>query len=258
LSKEEEYILAKNFKEKNDIQAAKKLIESNINYVIKIARNYSGYGITIKDLVQEGLIGLIKAVKNFDPEKKHRLISFAIYWIKSEIQEYIIRNLRIVKIASTKTQKRLFFNLKKFKKINWLNTKEKLHLSNFLRAKKKEIENMELKLNNKDISLTFNQNDEEDINIIKKTLNIDNIENENDPLISIEKNNWDNFVITKFKKAFKKLDKRSQEIIKKRWLNKNQNTLKNLAESYNISSERIRQIENNAIKKLKKLIEADI
>ncbi|HIH2762382.1 MAG TPA: sigma-70 family RNA polymerase sigma factor [Candidatus Azoamicus sp.] len=130
LSKNEEFILTKKFKEKNDLNAIKQLIESNLKYIIKIAIKYEGYGIIVKDLIQEGVIGFIKSVKNFDPSKNIRLISFAIYWIKSEIHEYIIKNLRLVKIASTKSQKKLLFNLKKIKHVNWLSENEAKVISN--------------------------------------------------------------------------------------------------------------------------------
>ncbi|CAB3976498.1 RNA polymerase factor sigma-32 [Candidatus Azoamicus ciliaticola] len=259
LSKDEEYNLAKKFKEKNDIQAAKKLIELNINYVIKIAKNYSGYGINIKDLIQEGIIGLMKAVNNFNPDKKYRLISFAIYWIKSEIHAYIIKNLRIVKIASTKKQKKLFFNLKNIKKIGWLNNKEKSPIINLLNTKTKELEYMERRLNSKDIKTEYHNDDikhtdESQIELDKYAYEINK---ENDPLIITEKNNLKQINKKKLNKALYKLDKRSLDIIKNRWLNENTQTLKSLADIYNISSERVRQIENNAIKKLKFLIESE-
>lgn len=257
LSKEEEYFLAKNFKEKNDIKAAKKLIESNINYVIKIAKNYSGYGINIKDLIQEGLIGLMKAVKKFDPDKQHRLISFAVYWIKSEIHEYIIKNLKIVKIASTKTQKRLFFNLKKIKKIGWLNEKEKISISNLLNLKTKEIDYMETRLNKRDLQLNLDYENNDNENISKSDKELIHFNIENNPSNLIETENWNNHIIAKLHKALYKLDKRSQEILKNRWLIKDTQTLQNLAKIYNVSSERIRQIENNAIKKLKTLLESE-
>jgi RNA polymerase sigma-32 factor len=258
LSKDEEYNLAKKFKEKNDIHAAKKLIESNINYVIKIAKNYSGYGLNIKDLIQEGILGLMKAVNKFNPDKKHRLISFAIYWIKSEIHEYIIKNLRIVKVASTKKQKKLFFNLKSIKKIGWLNNAEKTPILNLLNAKNKELEYMEKRLNSKDLKTEYDDDIElnnNEKNYLEK-INYD-ISKDTDPLIIIEKNNLKAVNKNKLNKALYKLDKRSFEIIKNRWLKENTHTLKSLAELYNISSERVRQIENNAIKKLKLLIELD-
>ncbi len=249
LSKDEEYILAKNFKELNDITAIKILVESNLNYVIKIAKNYTGYGILIKDLIQVGIIGLIKAIQNFNPEKKIRLISFAIYWIKSEIHEYIVKNIKIVKIANTKNQKKIFFNLKKFKKIGWLNTNEKIVISNLLNVKKHEIDQMELSLNKYDIAIEFN-----DTNFNKFKLNIETLSNRKDPLIILENNNWKNFINIHFKNAFNKLDKRSQNIITLRWLNEKKYTLKKLSKIYKISSERIRQIELKAIMILKNKI----
>ncbi|HIH2762996.1 MAG TPA: RNA polymerase factor sigma-32 [Candidatus Azoamicus sp.] len=259
LSKDEEYNLTKSFKEKNDIQAAKKLIESNINYVIKIAKNYSGYGINIKDLIQEGIIGLMKAVNKFNPDKKNRLISFAIYWIKSEMHEYIIKNLRIVKVASTKKQKKLFFNLKNIKKIGWLNNKEKNPIMNLLNTKTKELEYIEKRLNSKDIKTEYNNEDVEQLS--EKNNELENydyeINKENDPLIIIENTNLKQINKNKLNKALYKLDKRSLDIIKNRWLNENVKTLKSLADLYKISSERVRQIENNAIKKLKFLIELE-
>lgn len=259
LSKDEEYSLTKKFKEKNDIQAAKKLIESNINYVIKIAKNYSGYGINIKDLIQEGIIGLMKAVHKFNPDKKNRLISFAIYWIKSEIHDYIIKNLKIVKVASTKKQKKLFFNLKNIKKIGWLNTKEKNPIINLLNTKTKELEYIEKRLNSKDINTEYNNEDTEQLNEKNNELENYNYElnKESDPLIIIEKKNLKQINKNKLNKALYKLDKRSLDIIKNRWLNENTKTLKSLADLYKISSERVRQIENNAIKKLKFLIELE-
>jgi len=257
LSKDEEYNLAKKFKEKNDIQAAKKLIESNINYVIKIAKNYSGYGVHIKDLIQEGIIGLMKAVNKFNPEKKNRLISFAIYWIKSEIHEYIIKNLKIVKIASTKKQKKLFFNLKNIKKIGWLNNNEKKPIINLLNTKNKELDYMEKRLNSKDIKTELHDDNTIDEKNYELECYTNKINNDTNPLIVITNTNLTQENKNKLNKALYKLDKRSLDIIKNRWLNENAYTLKKLADLYNISSERIRQIENNAIKKLKFLIELE-
>ena len=249
LSKDEEYILAKNFKKKNDINAAKKLVEANLNYVIKIAKNYTGYGIVIKDLIQEGVIGLIKAIKNFNPEKKIRLISFAIFWIKSEIHEYIVKNLRIVRIATTKTQKKLFFNLKKIKKLGWMNMEEKKIVSKLFDTEPGEIARMEAKLNKVDRSLDITDYEE------KRNVNHhDIIFNENNSLLDVEKNNWNIYSINNLKRALKKLDKRSKRVLEERWLHKKKTTLKLLAKKYKISSERIRQIETDAIKKLKTLI----
>lgn len=247
LSKEEEVFLAKNFKLKKDINSAKRLVESNLNYVIKVANNYSGYGFFVKDLIQVGVIGLMKAVRNFDPDKKIRLISFAIYWIKSEIHEYIIKNLKIVKIIKTKNQKKLFFNLNKIKKIGNLNSKEKNVISNLLNVKKKDIDYLEANLNRNDISLT-----DVDLNY-EKTLSISNnfFYFKNDPLSIIEKNNWVSYINKSFYFVYSKLDNRSKKILFYRWISSKKYTLKELGIMYNVSSERIRQLEKNALNKLK-------
>lgn len=248
LSKEEEFSLAKKLKLENDLTAAKMLIESNIHNVIKIAKNYSGYGLLLSDLIQEGIIGLMKAVKRFNPDKKIRLITFAIYWIKSEIHEYIIKNLRIVKIANTKAQRKLFFNLKKIKSIGWKNEKEIKLISNTINIKSKDIKYIKERLNNKDVEYDIISQNE-----ISQTENYIHSSTK-DPLSLIEQSNWKEYLHHKLKIAIHKLDKRSKEIIKNRWLNKKKNTLKTLAKNYNISSERIRQLEINALKKLKELI----
>lgn len=249
LSKDEEYIFFKNFKEKNDINSAKKLVEANLNYVIKIAKNYQNYGIVIKDLIQVGVIGLMKAVKNFDPNKKVRLISFAIYWIKSEIHEYIIRNLKIVKTTKTKNQRKLFFNLKSFKKNKFLNKNEQIVISNLLNVKKKDIEYMELNLYKNDISLYTKDNKTDNYQ-----LNLINFYEKNDPLFLIEKREWINYIKKHFYDVYNKLDNRSKKIIFFRFLSKKKYTLKYLAKMYNISSERVRQLEKNVLIKLKKKI----
>ncbi len=252
ISKEQEYNLAKKFKEEKDLDAAKKLIEAHLIYVVKIARNYLGYGLILSDLIQEGTIGLMKAVKKFDPDKGIRLISFGIHWIKAEINEYIIKNARIVKIATTKAQRKLFFNLKKIKKIGWLNNNEIKSISNTLNIKQNEIKYMEKRLNKQDIPFNVSPNNKEDINNYTDNYIINNKYN---PIKYIEKENWNNYTNNKLKIALNELDNRSKDIIQKRWLNEKKTTLKELANSYKISTERIRQLENNSIKKLKNKIE---
>ncbi|HFL8824412.1 MAG TPA: RNA polymerase factor sigma-32 [Candidatus Azoamicus sp. OHIO1] len=258
LSPIEEYILANKLKNENDLTAAKTLIESNIYNVIKIAKNYSGYGLLLADLIQEGIIGLMKAVKRFDPDKKIRLITFAIYWIKSEIHEYIIKNIRIVKIANTKAQRKLFFNIKKIKNLGWLNNNEIKSISKTLNIKNKDIIYMEKRLSKNDMPFNTISYDEDQMETESNLIPENYINsNDKDPLILIEQANWKEYITNKLKIALYKLDTRSQEIIKARWLNKKKNTLKKLAQNYNISSERIRQLENNAIKKLKTLISTE-
>lgn len=253
LSKDEEYLLARAYRDKNDIFSAKKLVESNLNYVVKIAKNYDGYGIIIKDLVQVGVLGLMKAVQKFDPEKKVRLISFAIYWIKSEMHEYILKNLKIVKIAKTKNQKKLFFNLKGLRKSGLLNDYEKKVISNLLNVKRKEIDYMELSLSKNDLSID-DQEDRFGSSLVRSIY----YPNKNDPFVLLEDNEWLSHLSSKFRLAFKILDKRSQDIIKYRWLSKKKYTLKELGSIYNISSERIRQIEKSAFDKLKKKVDIEI
>jgi len=256
LSQYEEYTLAKKLKHNNDLNAAKILIESNLNYVIKIAKNYKGYGLILADLIQEGTIGLMKAVKRFDPERKIRLISFAIHWIKAEIHEYIIKNIRIVKIATTKTQRKLFFNINKikrknqFKKIDIIKT-----ISTKLKVKIKEIKHMENRLTYKDIPFNIISYNKPIIEKNNLFIPENYIKSKNqDPFIKLEYNNFHIYVLNKLKILIHKLDNRSQYIIKNRWLRKKKLTLKSLSIIYNISSERIRQLEKNAIKKLKIII----
>lgn len=258
LSPIEEYTLANKLKNESDLTAAKTLIESNIYNVIKIAKNYSGYGLLLADLIQEGIIGLMKAVKRFDPDKKIRLITFAIYWIKSEIHEYIIKNIRIVKIANTKAQRKLFFNIKKIKNLGWLNNNEIKSISKTLNIKNKDIIYMEKRLSKNDVPFNTISYDEDQTETESNLIPENYINsNDKDPLILIEQTNWKEYITNKLKTSLYKLDTRSQEIIKARWLNKKKNTLKKLAQNYNISSERIRQLENNAIKKLKNLISTE-
>lgn len=246
LSKSEEILFVKNFKEKKDITAIKKLVESNLNYIVKVARNYSGYGLIIKDLVQVGVIGLMKAIKNFDTNKNIRLISFAIYWVKAEIHEYIIKNLKIVKIIKTKNQKKLFFNLKKIKNFNTLTLDEKKVISNFLNVKKKDIDYMINNLNKNDLSID-DKHDEQ--NYVKPKDLIYHFRN--DPLHIIEKNNWLKYINKNFHNIYKNLDKRSRNVMFYRWLSDKKYTLKELSLIYNVSSERIRQVEKNVLNKLK-------
>ena len=252
LSKDEECILTKNFKEKNDTVSFKRIVESNIGYIIKIARSYIGYidiNITLKDLVHEGVIGLIKAINNFNPDKNVRLVSFAIFWIKSEIHDYIIKNLRLVQIANTKSQRKVFFNLKKFKKSGWLNNDEVSIISRLLNVKSKDIDYIQTRLNKNDISLDSEYDENQDHNQLKK--NFKKISSNNNPLSILEEKNWIEHIIDSIKNSIDKFETRDKEIFVKRWLKRKRNTLKNLAEKYNISSERVRQLENLIIERIK-------
>ncbi len=258
LSYEQEYKLINDFYYYNNINSIKKLIIFNLKFVLNVAKNYLGYGIAISDLIQEGNIGLIKAIKKFNPLYKVRIISFAIYWIKCEIHEFILKNLRIVKIATTKSQRKLFFNLRKLKKkIGWLKYKEINLISKKLSVSKKDIYKMESRMFYNDINLGVNNiNKYFDGNLFyNKDLLNDNLMDKNSNFTdNIEYLNWKKYILKKLKLAFINLDNRSKHIIKSRWLRKKKVTLKKLAEYYKISSERIRQLEKNAIKKLRFLI----
>ncbi len=253
LSINQECKLISKFYYLKDFKFAKKLIILNLRFVVNIAKNYYGYGLCISDLIQEGNIGLIKAVKKFNPLFKVRLISFAIYWIKAEIHEFILKNWRIVKIATTKSQRKLFFNLRKIKKkIGWFTNKEINLVSKKLSVSKKDIYEMESRMYYKDINIniyndkdSLNKNIFSYINLLDKYSNFTN---------NLEYLNWKSYILKKLKLVFIYLDNRSKHIIKSRWLNKKKVTLKKLANYYNISAERIRQLEKNAMKKLKLLL----
>ncbi|MCW5197400.1 RNA polymerase sigma factor RpoH [Buchnera aphidicola] len=256
LSANDEKKLANRLFYKNDLKAAKILILSHLRFVIRIARNYSGYGLPQSDLIQEGNIGLMKSVKKFNPNLGVRLVSFAIYWIKSEIHEYVLKNWRIVKIATTKSQRKLFFNLrKKKKKIGWFNKKEILNVAKEFGVKNKDVIEMESRMSAKDVLL--NNFSEENNTTLEHKNNIYSIPYLKDQLSDftqvIEKDNWKKYTINKLNIALSYLDERSRNIIYSRWLDhKNKkNTLKNIAKNYGISAERVRQLEKNAIKKLR-------
>ena len=253
LSKEEEYTLAKKFKEKNNLEAAKKLVESNLYYVIKIARSYDGYKLIFRDLIQEGIIGLIKAIKKFNPNKKIRLISFAIFWIKSEMHEYIIKNFNIIKLINTKSQRKIFFNLKKIKNLKWLTEKEIITISNLLNVKKNDIKQIEYKLYKNDTTIENKDNKQNEIKYVYLNNMMD------DPMNLLEKANWTTNISNNIKNAINKLDDRSKLILIKRWLNLNSKnkTLKQLSKNQDVSLERIRQLENNAIINLKNFIDSE-
>jgi RNA polymerase sigma-32 factor len=255
LSASDEKKLAKKLFDNGDLKAAKILILSHLRFVIHIAKNYSGYGLPQADLIQEGNIGLMKSVKKFNPHLGVRLISFAIHWIKSEIHEYVLRNWRIVKIATTKSQRKLFFNLrKKKKKMGWFNKKEIEKVAQQLGVKNKDVIEMESRMSAKDV---FLNNYSEENNIKENTKNVYSIPFLKDQLsdftYKIEKDNWKKHAKNKLNLALSYLDKRSRDIIYSRWLdnNKKKNTLKDIAKNYGISAERVRQLEKNAMKKLR-------
>jgi len=244
LSTEEEVALAKNLKETNDLESAKKLIMHNLRYVVYIAKSYSGYGLNLSDLIQEGNIGLMKAVKKYNPEKNLKLITFAVYWIKSEIHEFVIKNWKIVKIATTKAQRKLFFNLRSKKSsLSNLTAKEASSIAKDLSVPVKDVIEMEKRMGNYDIAM--DDNDEENMtpsDFLKSS------ELEPDEIIE---NTEKDLVTKKLYKIINTLDQRSKDIIESRWLAEEKTTLEDLSKKYGISRERVRQIENESILKLK-------
>lgn len=253
LTEEEEIGLAKKLHEENDLTAARQLIMSHLRLVIKIARSYSGYGLNQADLVQEGNIGLMKAVKRFDPSRGVRLVSFAIYWIKAEIQEFVVRNWRLVKTATTKAQRKLFFNLRSMKKtLQPLKQVEIKEIAKELNVKEADVKEMEYRFNGNEIALDYQDDDNED-EIFRP---ISYLKDENaDPLKQLISKESESNSISALTNAIKSIDERSRYVLESRWLNEEKSkTLHELADELGVSAERIRQIEQNALKKLKSLM----
>lgn len=254
---EEEKKYARKLHYNSDLHAAKKLILSHLRFVVHIAKNYSGYGLSQSDLIQEGNIGLMKAVKRFNPEIGVRLISFAVHWIKAEIHEYVLRNWRIVKVATTKAQRKLFFNLRKNKKnFNWFNQSEVDLVAKELGVKKKDVQEMEFRMTAQDMAFDVCSHDEtNENNNLAPVLYL--FDHSSDFAGNIENVNWEDHAIDRLSYALSTLDRRSQDIICARWLNKeNKITLRDLADKYGVSAERVRQLEKNAMKKIRSLIES--
>ncbi|WP_348769448.1 RNA polymerase sigma factor RpoH [Buchnera aphidicola] len=256
LSIKEEKLLTQRLRYNSDLDAAKTLILSHLRFVIHISRNYSGYGLLQADLIQEGNIGLMKAVRRFNPEIGVRLVSFAVHWIKSEIHEYVLRNWRIVKVATTKAQRKLFFNLRKSKsRLGWFNKEEIEIVARELGVSTDDVREMESRMSAQDI--TFNSFPDEDLKDSKNNLNMPYLKDKTSDFANgFEQDNWDEYATHKLNNALLRLDKRSRDIIQSRWLDNNKkNTLQKLANNYGISAERVRQLEKNAMKKLKIAIE---
>ncbi len=252
LSAEEERELAVQLQDHGDLEAAQKLVLSHLRFVAHVARSYSGYGLALADLVQEGNIGLMKAVKRFDPTVGVRLISFAVYWIRAEIHEFILRNWRIVKVATTKAQRKLFFNLRsKKKQLGWFSDAEVSSVAEDLGVKRTDVLEMEKRLSGLDIG--FDGPDDNDENIAPAPANYLE-DNSLEPARLIEQSDWSENQETRLYTALKDLDDRSRDILQQRWLTENKSTLHQLADKYGISAERIRQLESNAIKKLRNVI----
>ena len=250
LTAEEERDLGDRLQQHGDLEAAQKLVLSNLRFVVRIARGYTGYGLPLADLIQEGNIGLMKAVKRFDSAHKVRLVSFAVHWIRAEIHEFVIRNWRIVKIATTKPQRKLFFKLRSSKKrLGWFNQEEVKDVAETLGVKPETVLEMEARLNNYDVAFDAPANeDSEDTHLSPSTyLATQNM----DPANEAESADWEQNQLGQLTASLETLDDRSKDILQQRWLNDEKTTLQDLAKKYDVSAERIRQLESNAIKKLR-------
>ena len=256
LSVEDEQRLARRLREDNDIGAAQELILSHLRFVIHVARGYSGYGLQLGDLVQEGNIGLMKAVKRFDPSVGVRLVSFAVHWIRAEMHEYIIKNWRIVKVATTKAQRKLFFNLRKSKtRLGWMNAAEVTAVARDLNVPEHEVLEMEARLSGRDIG--FDASSDEDDEHAPPSPAAYLRAQEEDPSQAYERADSEDNQLQLLREGLAALDARSRDIIARRWLDADSKvTLQELADEYGVSAERIRQIEANALKKMKALFAA--
>jgi len=251
LTPEQEKELAVRFHDEQDVEAARQLVLHHLRFVVHVARGYLGYGLPLGDLIQEGNIGLMKAVKRFDPKVGVRLVSFAVHWIKAEMHEYILKNWRIVKVATTKAQRKLFFNLRKSKKrLGWMNAAEVAAVAKDLKVSPEEVLEMESRLAGQDIGfdLTPETEDEDSVSVAPVTYLADESA---DPAESIEREDADIRNGARLEHALVGLDERSRHILQRRWLDEEKATLQELADKYHISAERVRQLENNAIKKLR-------
>ncbi|OGT60213.1 MAG: RNA polymerase factor sigma-32 [Gammaproteobacteria bacterium RIFCSPHIGHO2_12_FULL_43_28] len=254
LTAEEEHELALKLQQSNDLASARQLILSHLRYVARVAKGYLGYGLPLADLIQEGNIGLMKAVKRFNPQMGVRLVTFAMHWIKAEIHEYILRNWRIVKVATTKAQRKLFFNLRHMKKrLGWMTQQEVDDIAKDLNVKPETVREMEMRLAASDASFEAHQDDDNETNFAPAGYLEDHRYN---PANEMEDSDWAAQSTETIHHALSSLDERSQEIIRTRWLDDSKSTLQDLADKYQVSAERIRQLEKNAMKKLRTAVEA--
>ena len=257
LSVEEEQELAQRLRLRNDLDAAQRLIMAHLRFVVHIARGYIGYGLPLGDLIQEGNVGLMKAVKRFDPAHGVRLVSFAVHWIRAEIHEFILRNWRIVKVATTKAQRKLFFKLRGAKKrLGWLNGEEVNTVARELGVSPEHVLEMESRLSGHDVSFDpvpeAESEDEPETYAPSAYLR----DEQNDPAETLEQEDWEEQTTSRLNEAMARLDPRSRDIVQRRWLSDDKPTLHDLAAEYHISAERIRQLESNAMKKLRACLPA--
>ncbi|MBT8088623.1 MAG: RNA polymerase sigma factor RpoH [Gammaproteobacteria bacterium] len=249
LSKDDEQALATRFREEEDLEAARDLVMAHLRFVVHIAKSYTGYGLPLNDLIQEGNVGLMKAVKRFDPSYDVRLVSFAVHWIRAEIHEFVLKNWRIVKVATTKAQRKLFFNLRRAKKsLAWLSADETAAVANDLGVSEKEVTEMEKRLHSRDAIFDPTPDADDDRNFTPAAYLPSP---DADPATLVETADWNTDATNRMASALKILDDRSRRIVEQRWLSEKKMTLHELAAEYGISAERIRQLETNAIKKLR-------
>ena|SRR5690554_2952094 len=250
LTAEEERELAERLHYQSDLEAARQLVMSHLRFVVHIARSYSGYGLPLGDLVQEGNVGLMKAVKRFDPTMGVRLVSFAVHWIKAEMHEFILRNWRIVKVATTKAQRKLFFNLRSQKKsLSWMNNEEVDAIAADLGVDAKVVRQMEGRLASTDTAFDAPLSEDEDSSYLSPSAYLE--DHSADPALQLEESNWEQESQRRLMSAMSALDERSRDILARRWLADEKATLHELAAEYSVSAERIRQLEKNAMKKIR-------
>ena len=257
LSAEREYELATRYREQDDLEAARELVLSHLRHVVKVARGFMGYGLPLTDLIQEGSIGLMKAVKRFDPNRDVRLVSFAVHWIRAEIYDYVLRNWRMVKVATTKAQRKLFFNLRKSRaRLGWMNDAEVDKLASDLDVDTNTVREMESRLSSSDMAFDALVDQDEDDNHVAPSQVIG--DSRYDPEIVVGNNERETEQQTQLSLALAELDDRSKDIVTRRWLSDDKPTLHQLADEYGISAERIRQIEKRAMERMKQVISVEI
>jgi len=256
LTVEEEQALAQRYRDHDDLDAARELVHSHLRFVVHVARGYNGYGLPLGDLIQEGNIGLMKAVKRFDPDVGVRLVSFAVHWIRAEMHEFILKNWRIVKVATTKAQRKLFFNLRKSKtRLGWMNAAEVSAVAKDLNVSEREVLEMESRLSGRDIG--FDAPTDEDNDNAPPSPAAFLVANDEDPSMAYERADSEDNQLQLLREGLAELDARSRDIIRRRWLDADSKvTLQELADEYGVSAERIRQVEANALKKMKALFAA--
>ena len=256
LSAEDEQALARRYRDEEDLDAAQELVHSHLRFVVHVARGYMGYGLPLGDLIQEGNIGLMKAVKRFDPSVGVRLVSFAVHWIRAEMHEYILKNWRIVKVATTKAQRKLFFNLRRSKqRLGWMNAEEVSTVARELNVPEREVLEMESRLSGRDIG--FDAPVDDDDERVPPAPSAYLVSDETDPAVAYEREDRQDHRLELLREGLAELDDRSRDIIQRRWLNPDsKDTLQELADEYGVSAERIRQVEANALKKMRALIAA--